>query len=105
MDALDACQVFVLWPEPIRRRVEGEALFSLARDVAEELFAPAFGRMPEPVTVRAAMVAEELPPLPEDERAEHIQAVKTRAAGATRRTWPSGRWSRTIMTGWARRTG
>ena len=75
MEALDACQVFVLWPQPIRRGVEGEALCSLAGDVAKELFAPAFGRVLELVTVRAAMVAEELPPLPEDERAKLIQAV------------------------------
>jgi hypothetical protein len=58
LHAFDVEAPFVLWPEPVRRRLEAEAIISLAADLAEELFAgPVTGRMADPAAELAAELA------------------------------------------------
>jgi hypothetical protein len=58
LHALDVEAPFVLWPQAVRRRLETDALISLAGDIAEELLSePVAGRVADPAAVVAAEMA------------------------------------------------
>jgi hypothetical protein len=65
MAALAAGLPMVTWPGEVIRAIQGAAVITAAGEAAEVLAGPVEGRVPEPVSERAAELLAELADLPE----------------------------------------